>query len=60
MPKTASERGLIQEEVRKAQSRLNRIAGSAVLSDQDRALFDAATTWLRLELACQAAAMAEA
>ncbi len=54
------ERALIYEEVRKAQSRLNRIAGTAVLSDQDNALFTALTVWQRAELARQLAPLADA
>lgn len=50
MAQKQSERVLVFEEVRKAQSRLNRIAGVRVLSTRDNALLGALTTWMHVEL----------
>lgn len=54
-----SERLLIFEEVRKAQSRLNRVAGVEILTPQDKALYTALTTWQQEELGNQQAALGE-
>lgn len=57
MAKSNNERGLIQEEVRKVQSRLNRIASTVVLSEGDEELYLVTTQWLRNELQAQAEAV---
>lgn len=54
-----SERLLIFEEVRKAQSRLNRVAGVEILTPQDKALYTALTTWQQEELGNQVKGLEE-